>query len=167
MTNYKFEKMDPFGEFMLSIDPDATQIKQKHNKRLNSVDTHAIYCESWQKVLKSSSQRIGNIQPKSDLKKKHKVEKNNTSASYTVAPYEVITERPNDESFAKFALVWLKSLLVPPGPISYFIYYRFDEKSDFCGQVNSQLPLRPLNTHYYSLPMSRNLPAELVVQSKA
>ena len=56
MTNYKLEKMNPFGDYMLSIDPDATQVRQMHGDRITSVDTHVIYCEQWQKVLRNSSQ---------------------------------------------------------------------------------------------------------------
>ena len=55
-----------------------------------------------------------------------KKQKKGNKTPYTVAPYEVLNERPSDESFGKFAFVWVKSLLVPPGPNSYFIYYRFD-----------------------------------------
>ena len=47
MTNYKFEKMNPFGDYMLSIDPDATQVRQMHKDKLTTVDTHVIYCETW------------------------------------------------------------------------------------------------------------------------
>ena len=47
MTNYKLEKMNHFGDYMLSIDPAATQVRQMHKDKLTSVDTHTIYCESW------------------------------------------------------------------------------------------------------------------------
>ena len=55
ITNFKFEKMQNFGDYMLSIDPDASQVKASSKKKLKSGDKHAIYCESWQKVLKHSS----------------------------------------------------------------------------------------------------------------
>ena len=83
---------------------------------------------------------------------------------YTVAPYEVLNERPGDETFNRYDQVWVKAFLVPPGPNSYFIYYRFDELTDFRGQINTQIPVRSLKTHYYNLPLSNELPPELVVK---
>ena len=48
---------------------------------------------------------------------------------YSTAPYEVITERADGEEFGKFSSVWVKPLLVAPGPVTYFVYYKFDKES--------------------------------------
>ena len=59
MTNYRLEKMEIFGDYMLKIDPNANYVKQKYKGdavkqgyrlteyELTSVDKHVSYCESW------------------------------------------------------------------------------------------------------------------------
>ena len=55
-------------------------------------------------------------------------------------------------------------MLVPPGQTNYFIYYRFDENTDFKAEVATHVPIRPPKTHFFSLPKYRKLPEELVIK---
>ena len=56
--------------------------------------------------------------------------------------------------------------MVPPGPASYFIYYRFDDKFDLKAQVNTVIPIRSQKSHFYKLPKSRSIPQELTKLDK-
>ena len=108
---------------MLSIDPDASKVISNSRHKLTSVDTQALYCNSWQRVLKNSTSF------------KHTGANHRTQDHFVTAPYEVINERPPDESFGKYSLVWVKPFLVAPGPNNYFVYYKFDEKSNLKASI--------------------------------
>ena len=56
MTNYKFVEMSHFGDYMLSIDPNASKVRSDARGKLTSVDAHLHYCTVWQRVLKNSSE---------------------------------------------------------------------------------------------------------------
>ena len=47
MTNYKFEVMQPFGDYMFSIDPNSSQVTASSKTKMTSVDKHVVYCQSW------------------------------------------------------------------------------------------------------------------------
>ena len=132
MTNYEFVGMKNFGDYMLSIDPDASKYNNNSRTELNSVDTHQLYCNTWQRVLKNSTSF-------QQSNASHRIQ-----GHFVAAPYEVIHERSLDETFGKYTLTWAKPFFVAPGATNYFVYYRFDGVSDLKANIQTHIPLRSL-----------------------
>lgn len=165
ITNYKFVRMQHFGDYMYSIDPDASKIVGNEGAKLSSMDTHLHYCANWQRVLKHSSEFRQNPSHQG-LKRDNLANRSQHEHIVVTHPYEVVNERPIDETFGKYSTVWVKPLLVPPGPTSYFLYYRFDdkqdEKSNLIATVQTHIPMRGFATHFYTLPKPRTMPEHLL-----
>lgn len=54
-------------------------------------------------------------------------------------------------------------LLAKPGPCTYYIYYKFDDgKSILKAQITTQIPMRPVKTHYYPLAERMDIPESLL-----
>jgi glycogen synthase len=137
-TEFHFKKMASFLDYMLTIDPDHQQIRDRFYDVKDAMCTH--YLKNWKPIVLGSEERNEDNKLRVNLADNPFITKRNNRLSEMDAvksalyPYQAKLERgmsPHLSDFNDWDTVWAHGDLCSPGRHQYFIVYKLDEHRTF------------------------------------
>jgi hypothetical protein len=137
-TEFHFKKMDSFLDYMLIIDPDHQQVRDRFYDVKDAMSTH--YLKNWKPIVIGSEERTEDNKLRVNLADNPYITKRNNriaeldAVKSAIYPYQAKLERgmsPHLNDFNDWDTVWTHGDLCSPGRHQYFIVYKLDEHRIF------------------------------------
>ena len=153
-TEFKFKKLDTLENFMLTLDPDAENLKKRVKNSPAKIISH--YRKHWKSLVfenavpkfdSTFSVTEQSSQPKTSKDRKHALWPFNPQLDRKLLiqedDYSDSDENRMDPArFNEYETVWITGSLASPGKHTYFLVYKFDETRTFRTQISTVVGMR-------------------------